>query len=233
MQLKNIRKMTGTLELITGLHIGGGDAEMRIGGIDNQVVRNPISDDPYIPGSSLKGKMRNLLEWHFGLVKHNGSVFSDYKTKEPNAQNLLKLFGGAPDNSDEATFIGSTRLAFWDCNLNETFKNEISKRNLLATESKSENTINRISGVASNPRHTERVIAGAKFDFTLTFKVLENDNEQAFLDTILLGLKLLELDSLGGSGSRGYGKVKFANLKLAETDVQPQLDALQPFKQTA
>ena len=77
MKLKQIKQITGTLIIKTGLHIGAGDTEMRIGGTDNQVAKNPLDGQPYIPGSSLKGKIRSLLEWHAGLVTAaNGHPFS-------------------------------------------------------------------------------------------------------------------------------------------------------------
>lgn len=220
MQLTQIKQITGTLVLKTGLHIGGGDTEMRIGGIDNQVVKDPVTGLPYIPGSSLKGKIRSLLEWKLGLVlPANGKPFSFQQLQgndTPDARNLLKLFGGAPGGEVDALVksIGPTRLAFWDCPLNAEWKKEtLDKRNLLATEAKSENSINRIAGVADNPRFTERVIAGAEFDFKLSLKVVDGED---LLPLLLQGLKLLELDSLGGSGSRGYGKIKFKELKIVD-----------------
>lgn len=95
----------------------------------------------------------------------------------------------------------------------------------MLTEAKSENSINRIAGVAENPRQTERVPAGAQFEFSLQMKVLDSDDEQAMLDTLLKGLRLLEMDALGGSGSRGYGRVRLnLNGELAE-----KFAAIQPF----
>jgi len=221
MQLTQIKQISGTLVLKTGLHIGGGDTEMHIGGIDDQVVKDPVSGLPYIPGSSLKGKIRSLLEWKLGLVlASDGKPFSFKQLKDgevnTDAENLLRLFGGAPDKEadEKIKAIGPTRLAFWDCALNKTWKEEIlDKRNLLATEAKSENTINRISGTADNPRFTERVIAGSQFDFRLSLKVHDGED---LLPLLLQGLKLLELDSLGGSGSRGYGKIEFKDLKIID-----------------
>lgn len=220
MKLTTIKQITGTLVLKTGLHIGGGDTEMRIGGIDSPVVKDPVSNLPYIPGSSLKGKIRSLLEWKLGLVlSANGHPFSFQqlqKNDTPEARTLLKLFGGAPGGEvkDLVEAIGPTRLSFWDCPLNTSWKESVlDKRYLLPTEAKSENTINRISGTADNPRFIERVIAGAQFDFKLSLKV--HDDEDLLL-LLLQGLKLLELDSLGGSGSRGYGKIEFKDLKIKD-----------------
>lgn len=218
MQLTKIQHITGKIVLKSGLHIGAGDTEMRIGGTDNQVVKDPLTGQPYIPGSSLKGKIRSLLEWRYGLASvANGHPYSfkQYKEgKHKHGDDLLRLFGGAPDKEvDELVAqIGPTRLAFWDCALSDEWKKNVTDaRNLLVTETKSENSINRISGEAENPRFTERVIAGAEFDFRLSLKVLGDEN---LLPALRDGLRLLELDSLGGSGSRGYGKVEFRDLKL-------------------
>lgn len=238
MQLTQIQKITGTLVLESGLHIGAGDSEMRIGGTDSPVVKDPLTGQPYIPGSSLKGKIRSLLEWRHGLVLAAGGAPYSFKqlAKDENnssGRDVIKLFGGAPDNAEEklVNSIGPTRLAFWDCPLNSDWKREAADSgNLLITEVKSENSINRIAGTAESPRFIERVIAGARFDFTLSLKVLAGDD---LLDTVLLGLRLLELDSLGGSGSRGYGKIKFAALKLDGTDLMKQFHAITPFNQTA
>ncbi len=237
MQLTNIQKLTGQIELISGLHIGSGNTEIHIGGTDNPVIKNPITQQPYIPGSSIKGKIRSLLEWHLGVVevtqgsplsfKHLGK-FSDKKLIK--AEDLLRLFGGASDNDDESkkivTDIGPSRLAFWDCSLDPKWAEEMDSKNLLLTEVKMENSIDRISGAAahgSGVRITERVPATAKFDFNLTIRVHDNED---LTDTILVGLKLLELTGLGGSGSRGYGKIQFNDLKLDNQPIQERLNNL-------
>jgi CRISPR-associated protein Csm3 len=205
---------------------------MRIGGTDNPVVKNPLDGQPYIPGSSLKGKIRSLLEWQLGLVSlTNGHPFSFQhlaKNDTGEARDLLRLFGGAPGGEVDNLVkqIGPTRIAFWDCALNTEWRRKADSRNVLSTEAKSENSINRIAGVAENPRFTERVIAGAEFDFRLSLKVIDGED---LLPLLLRGLKLLELDSLGGSGSRGYGKVALARLMLDGESIQADLDAVQVF----
>ena len=118
-------------------------------------------------------------------------------------------------------------MAFWDCALNEAWENAIRDDNQLLTEAKSENTIDRITSTAGNPRQTERVPAGAEFDFKLTLRQFEGDKPE-LLDLVLKGLKLLELDSLGGSGSRGYGKVKFTDLTVDGKACN--LDDIKPFE---
>lgn len=216
MKLTKISTLTGRIRLETGLHIGAGDAEMHIGGTDNPVLRHPVTRRPYIPGSSLKGKMRSLLEWRTGAVQPQPLGFKDYERlgKRADIAAIIKLFGisgGDQLVEKEAREIGPTRLAFWDCALAESWARPLEDNNQPLTEVKSENRIDRIRGVAEHPRNTERVPAGAEFDFRLSIKILDGDN---LLDTVKAGLRLIELDSLGGSGSRGYGKVKFIDLAL-------------------
>ncbi|MCX7675942.1 MAG: type III-A CRISPR-associated RAMP protein Csm3 [Alteraurantiacibacter sp.] len=235
-QLTAITTIEAKLELLTGLRIGAGDAEMHIGGVDNTVIKHPITQSPYIPGSSLKGKMRSLLEWRSGAVQEgpldkkshdraSGAVQAEVKR-------ILKLFGtGGGEFKDDKAFaaeIGPSRLAFWDCALSPEWEKRVRDNNQLLTEVKSENRINRISGVAEHPRQTERVPSGASFDFRLSIKRLEGDGDD-LLDTVLQGLKLIEHDSLGGSGSRGYGKVRFTGLKIDGQDQQARFDQVQAF----
>lgn len=235
MQLTNIITITADLELLTGLRIGGGDTEMHIGGVDNSVIKHPITQEPYLPGSSIKGKMRSLLEWRSGAVQTAPLSWKDYSkassAQQPHVLHILQLFGlgGADELSDDdAKKIGPSRLSFWDCSLNADWAQAVKEDNLPLTEVKSENRINRIAGTAEHPRQTERVPAGAKFDFRLSVKQITGDDEK-LTDTLLAGLKLLELDSLGGSGSRGYGKIKFVNLKINGEDISAKFEQVQPF----
>ncbi|MBS4798065.1 type III-A CRISPR-associated RAMP protein Csm3 [Haemophilus sp. HMSC71H05] len=230
MKLTNIVEIKAKLVLQTGLHIGAGDSEMHIGGIDNSVIKHPITQSPYIPGSSLKGKIRTLLEWRSGAVQSAPLSLKDISKNPEDVKNILRLFGisGDTKNSEqEVAEIGVSRLAFWDCALNEAWENAIREDNQLLTEAKSENTIDRITSTAGNPRQTERVPAGAEFDFKLTLRQFEGDKPE-LLDLVLKGLKLLELDSLGGSGSRGYGKVKFTDLTV--NGEARNLDDIKPFE---
>ena len=209
MKIVNIK---GQIELLSGLHIGGGDDTMKIGGIDNGVIKDINTDKPYIPGSSLKGKMRSLLEWHIGVVGigdggafHSkllsDAMFSD-ASKRGQALTLLKLFGNgkSDDKFNEITPI--TRISVGDCSLVLVDEQKVS-------EAKYENVINRQKGTAEHPRQTERVPAGVKFDFDIRVKILEEDNEEELMAMVKNGLNLVENDYLGGSGSRGYGRVKF------------------------
>ena len=201
-----IVKLTGRVELLSGLHIGGGDDTMKIGGIDNGVIKDANSNNPYIPGSSLKGKMRSLLEWNCRVVGYgDGSPFNSTlleKIPEPDqedAQNLLKLFG------DKEGEFGITRISVGDCRLIDN--------GLVTSEGKYENVIDRQSGTASNLRQTERVPAGVEFAFDIRLKVLDGDNEEALKAMVEKGLELVESDYLGGNGSRGYGRVQFKDRK--------------------
>ncbi|MBF0160263.1 MAG: type III-A CRISPR-associated RAMP protein Csm3 [Magnetococcales bacterium] len=214
-KLIKIEQLSGTIELVTGLHIGSGNTEMHIGGSDSPVIRNPITNEPYIPGSSLKGKIRSLLEWHAGLAAINdGKPMSydrlDQAHDRTQALNILKLFGlsGSNNQGDAAEEVGPTRLAFRDCPLDPEWVKKIRDKNRSLTETKMENTIDRVRGTAKDPRNIERVVAGALFRFEVAIKVLDGDREN-LIQTLLIGINLLQMDSLGGSGSRGYGRVRF------------------------
>ncbi|KGQ45719.1 CRISPR-associated protein [Gallibacterium anatis] len=230
MKLNNIVEIKATLVLKTGLHIGSGDSEMHIGGIDNAVIKNPITQKPYIPGSSLKGKIRSLLEWRSGELKEKPLSISDIKGSNAEmVKDILRLFGVSADSNKEESVlkeIGVARLGFQDCEFTSDWEQYLEENNLSATEAKFENTIDRITSTAGNPRQTERIPAGAKFDFKLTLRQFENDSEN-LIDLLLKGLRLLELDSLGGSGSRGYGKVEFQNLTVGDKAVN--LKEINPF----
>ena len=235
-QLTAITTITATLELVTGLRIGAGDSEMHIGGVDNTVIKHPHTQSPYIPGSSLKGKMRSLLEWRSGAVQEEALGWKDFEktsgATQAEVKRILQLFGISGDAKlgiEQMSTMGPTRVSFWDCSLNADWEKQIREDNFSLTEVKSENRINRISGVAEHPRQTERVPAGAQFDFRLSIRKLAGDGPE-LIETVLQGLKLLELDSVGGSGSRGYGKVKFVNLKIDDADCQARFDFVKPFE---
>jgi len=207
-----IIKLTGIVELLSGLHIGGGDDTMKIGGIDNGVIKDVNTDNPYIPGSSLKGKMRSLLEMSHRLVylpSANGSPFNSKlleevpKEKRESALTLLKLFG---NGKIDENFNELTRISVGDCSL-------VKVEGQTVSEAKYENVIDRKSGTASNPRQTERVPAGVKFAFDIRIKVLDGDNEEELKKMVEDGLDLIQIDYLGGNGSRGYGRVNFIDRK--------------------
>lgn len=229
MQLTKVHVLHAELVCRSGVHIGASDSEMHIGGIDNAVVKHPITQEPYIPGSSIKGKVRSLLEWCSGFVSNGPLGWPDYvNSHSDKVLAILKLFGvgGQVLTDAQAKEIGPTRLSFWDCSLLPEWISSVRTSEGSYTEVKTENSIDRIAGTAKNPRQTERVPADARFDFKVTVKVLDDEN---LLDTLLAGLKLLELDGIGGSVSRGYGKVKFEKLSLNGKDISADFDKIDPF----
>lgn len=239
MKIEKIIAIEGTIELLSGLHIGAGSDVMHIGGIDSPVIKHPHTNEPYIPGSSLKGKIRSLLEWQAGLVEYNQGKPIGYKQlknieseqQKKAALSIIKLFGvsgGDNLNDAQAKEVGITRTAFRDASPSKEWLAKVKGK--LLTEAKSENTINRIAGTAEHPRQTERVPSGAFFDFSLQVKILDTDNEEQLLNTLLNGLKLLEMEALGGSGSRGYGRVKF---NLSDAKLAEKLAAIDPFAKVA
>jgi len=205
MATKLIKKIvySGTIELVTGLHIGGSNTALNIGGPDNFVVRNPISNLPYIPGSSLKGKLRALSELYNGEVSGNGSPSSDC-TKGSGL-----LFGTAADNR-----MGhASRIIVRDAELCNA--DDLKNTELYCAESKTEANINRITSKA-NPRTFERVPAGAKFRYEMVLNIFEGEDEAGMKRTLEQAMKLLEDDYLGGNGSRGYGQIRFTENDVTE-----------------
>jgi len=201
----------GEIECITGLHIGTGGGSVEIGGIDDPVVRNPLTDLPYIPGSSLKGKMRSLLEKEkqltFNRPTPSGKITlyrhecDDYEQAKDCP--VCRLFGSTGATSDNKNY--PAKLIVRDSGL--TDEDSIKREGMIVTEAKMENIIDRVTSAAT-PRTIERVPAGVKFNLNLVYQV--NDNYQKEdLENILLCLRLIEKDGLGGNISRGSGQVKF------------------------
>ncbi len=194
-------EISGTIELLSGMHIGGSTAFAAIGAVDSPVVRDPITNMPMLPGSSLKGKMRSLL-----ARMYNEKVSQPSKDN----QRIVRLFGGADKDANGAVPHG--KLIFSDAFL--TNRDELINRGAAAeTEVKFENNINRVSGVAT-PRQIERSIRGSEFGISLIYEYDDKSNIEEDLETIAEGFKLLEKDYLGGSGTRGYGRVKIKDIGL-------------------
>jgi len=198
MRLTNLK---GTIQLMTGLHIGVGNDDIHIGGVDSAVIKTP-EGNPYIPGSSLKGKIRSLLELAEGSIGNGGRPSS---RKDNPTSKIPVLFG-------DLTQTEVTRVLFRDAMLSQESKQRLLEDSILPTEEKSENSINRCFGVADNPRNIERAIPSLKFDVEIVVRLLDGDDEEEFRRILSNGLALLEKDALGGSGSRGYGKVKFLDM---------------------
>lgn len=207
MATKLVKKIlyTGTIVLKTGLHIGGTNAALNIGGPDKFVVRNPISNIPYIPGSSLKGKMRALVEIANGCVEVDRGKVGP--SKDPNSVSG-KLFGvatGSDNNRPSRLIVRDAELDVDACDFSNT--------DLPYTESKTEVTIDRATAKAM-PRTFERVPAGAKFKLNMVLNVFEGEDEEGLKTTLRQAIELLENDYLGGHGSRGYGQIKFEGLDI-------------------
>jgi CRISPR-associated protein Csm3 len=215
MKLIKIKKLTGKIVVKTGLHIGAGNDTIEIGGMDNPIIRDPFTKLPYIPGSSIKGKMRSLLELFLisdKIVDNNGNPCNCGK---PTCM-ICRVFGVAvnKETPQEASKRGPTRLIVRDAHLNERFKDKDLK---VIIEEKSENSLNRITAKA-NPRPIERVVPGVEFDFEIAYRVFDIDGDNGKTDleyfdsVVLTGLVLLQNDYLGGGGSRGNGRIEFKNL---------------------
>jgi len=209
-RLLHIKKLAGQITVKTGLHIGAGRDVIEIGGMDNPIIVNPVTDEPYIPGSSLKGKMRSLSEVALGKVDSSGNTHQCKDAECP----VCRIFGNTQD-----TDYGPTRLVVRDALLNRPKTRENLKQlveNFAPREifeEKYENTIDRIKGTATNPRLIQRVVPGAVFDLEILYKVYDVDGDGGETDerlfaNVKMALELIEHDYLGGSGSRGSGQVE-------------------------
>jgi CRISPR-associated protein Csm3 len=214
----------GQIEVKTGMRIGGSKSGLKIGGIDLNVITDPWGK-PYIPGSSLKGKLRSLIEKKLAA---NDPSFWNLKTNDQISGHRCKneaeyascpvcKIWGIP--SDKQMLIPTlTRLYVCDAYLDEDSITEEMKENLELpyTESKFETAIDRIKGTAlhGSLREIERVPAGARFkDVELIYNVFEPEDKR-ILKNVFEALELLEHDYLGGMGSRGYGRVGFKDINI-------------------
>ncbi|MFQ6793190.1 MAG: type III-A CRISPR-associated RAMP protein Csm3 [Thomasclavelia sp.] len=202
--LEGIYVLKIKLELLSGLYIGGNDNGFDIGGADTDVIRNPLTKEPYIPGSSLKGKLKVLLKYNLkntnidtnkkDIVFKNSSITNIFETLEDESKNDVKI----------------SRAIFRDLTLTKDSKETLER--ILGvncyTEIKAENKVNAISGKSDSPRFIERVPAGAIFEGEIVLNIFDGDDKKLMMDTIKKSLRLLEMNYLGGNGSRGYGRVK-------------------------
>lgn len=219
--------VSGNIETLTGLHVGGSTGAFAIGTVDKPVILNPVNGQPYIPGSSLRGKMRSLTEKYMGLpLRSMGSV----RIHQPNqpedyfASPVAQMYGVPAED-----FTLPTRLVVRDVPMTSESVSKMrrAKTDLPYTELKTEVSIDRITSQA-NPRQIERVPAGAVFgpmDMTLSFYRRE---DLEFIGTLADGMMLLEDDYLGGNGSRGYGKIGFSDLTVSIKGgyTNPQVETL-------
>ncbi len=221
--------LKGTIHARTGLHIGGNSGELDIGGIDNPIIRNAFNRQPYIPGSSVRGKMRGLLDRHFDkpLEKRVGRDVRVHECQTPADYNgcpVCQVFGVAPTGNLRGITM-PTRVIVRDTHLTPESLEALDRADTDTdfTEIKTEVAIDRITSAAT-PRQQERVPAGTIFGpFQIVHSLYtqnENDKpnqlqgELQFFDTLLTGMELLEDDYLGGAGSRGSGQIAFENLTM-------------------
>ena len=220
--------LEGEIQCQTGLHIGAGKGSLEIGGADNPVVKDAFGI-PYIPGSSLRGRLRSLLEQTLGLAvpselvylsKRKGQEVRIHQSDRPDDE-VCVLFGRTPGRVEKVTGESSetavatpARLTVYDAPLVVDSITPQMRENLddELTEVKSENAVDRITSQA-NPRTLERVPSGARFRFRIVLDVL-CEEDKPLLGRVAEALRLLEDDALGGGGSRGNGRVSLTGLNL-------------------
>jgi CRISPR-associated protein Csm3 len=209
------------IKALTGLHIGGSNTSMEIGGVDKTVIRNPLTGQPYIPGSSLRGKMRSQTEKIKGMLQNNSigkdvkihSCQSDLEYNKNGGCPICTIFGVPADDKKVKEPLPS-RLIVRDVLLSDESLKEFEKMKVKSfAEIKTEVAIDRVTSAAS-PRSLERVPAGAEFGpAEFVFGIYEQADYQR-LKTVIEALQLVEDDYLGGAGSRGSGKVQFEGIEI-------------------
>src|SRR5271169_3095154 len=106
--------LEGEILCETGLHIGAGKGSLEIGGADNPVVKDAFGV-PYVPGSTLRGRLRSLLEQSSGVAvpselvyvsKRRGQEVRIHQSDRPDDEICL-LFGRSPGRSERADGEGT------------------------------------------------------------------------------------------------------------------------------
>ncbi len=217
MKLSGYKKITGTLKCETGLHIGGSAEQIEIGGVDLPIIKHPVNGEPFVPGSSLKGKMRCQLEKKSGKVSLNkkGEPTDPCKCGLEDCL-VCRVFGSHQNTNPKS---GPTRIlvrdAFFSDKTRKEYETLLKEKGTSYIEKKTENIINRKTGTAEHPRSQERVPAGAEFDIEIVLQVYDTDGDgNALIEFVKEGLRQVQHTYLGGYGSRGSGKVSFNNMKL-------------------
>ncbi len=223
--------LKGIIRAETGLHIGASKESLEIGGLDAPVIKHPVSGEPYIPGSSLKGKLRSLFEMKLhtdeGLefnhkISVGGNIIRmhvcDSYEKAQNCK-VCRIFGSSGDTNFPA------RIKVRDAELTDASRKFIED----GLDIKFENSLDRITA-ASNPRQIERVPAGTEFDFEIIYNVDDPDQLEEDLINLLSAMELLEDDALGGHGSRGYGRVKFQFSEVVAKPMDVYFEDAEPQK---
>jgi CRISPR-associated protein Csm3 len=218
----------GVYKAVTGLRIGAGGGGLEIGGLDNPIIRHPVTKEPYVPGSSLKGKMRSLLEVNGFTVGGRPKPNPETNPKLPacgcGTCAVCWLFGcGDAPNAQEPT-----RFLFRDSYiLGEDMERlkELLEDGIFYSEVKAEVVMSRRTGRVGRggPRPVDRIAAGTRLHFEMSVRVFEGDNEEDMKQALVNAVRLLEQEGLGGSVSRGYGKVQFLELKWGDADLTGSL----------
>jgi CRISPR-associated protein Csm3 len=242
--------ITGKIKAETGLHIGGSKSSLDIGGVDLNVIKTP-KGEPFIPGSSLKGKLRSMLARAEGseAVNRSGSENKEAMVADEDFNYLNQLFGRSGDDKDSMAKGETTRVVVRDAGLDTKAFEELDfDLDDEFTTVKWENTIDRRKGTAEHPRQLERVPAGAEFDFEIVYDLYSDCKDpyeysakekeiygerpknnqtkaQKHAWSLLAAMKMLESDYLGGQGSRGYGKIKFQGVKVTQKSINAELSA--------
>ena len=197
------------LTVETGLHIGGSNDYAPIGAVDSVFVRDPFTRQPIIPGSSVKGKMRTLL-----AKARNGAHMVQSPAEDEKV--VRRLFGATGEKQ-----VLLSRLQFSDLFINRKAERKFEKldTDTYMGEVKFENTIERGTGTAM-PRQIERVPRGTTFDFLLIYNIESEEELNEDMEVLAQGFRLLQLDYLGGHGSRGYGRVSFSDFFIERIDIE-------------
>ena len=205
--IKDKFEISFTIELLSGMHIGTSDGIAIIGAVDSIVIRDPLTRKTMIPGSSLKGKMRSLL------LRNT----CDEKMKIENYPALGRLFG-------DKSVREYARLQFVDSLLSDdSMKKLENKSDLQYSEIKFENTINPLT-LEAKPRQIERALRGSEFDCKIIYTLSDENEVMEDFNNIKKGFILLENDYIGGSGSRGYGRIKIKNISVNAMNITENLN---------
>ncbi|MCC7223640.1 MAG: type III-A CRISPR-associated RAMP protein Csm3 [Chitinophagales bacterium] len=196
--------ITGKIRTLTGLHIGGTNNSVDIGNVDAYVIRDAYSGKPYIPGSSLRGKLRSLLEQVLGIYNSNANMGKVKNGPSIDGKTItVKLFGAIKSESEGGNI--PSKILVRDCPLLSEYRDNPNLPQY--TEIKTEVVIDRLTSEAM-PRSLERVPAGVEFDLQIVLNVWEEDKEDDMLQHLFMAMLLLQDDYLGGKGSRGCGQIE-------------------------
>ena len=196
------------LVVCTGMHIGDSSAFSAIGAVDSQVVRDPLTGLPIVPGSSLKGKLRTLL------ARSLSGDIQNMPKHDADDERIKRLFGSSVP-------VRAARLQFADCFVS----NAAEMRRVGITEVKAENGINRADSVA-NPRFIERVSRGTTFDVKIVYEIADEKEVVEDMTLLAKGMKLLQLDYLGGHGTRGSGRVSLQDFSITPFEAKFETEKL-------